>query len=274
MNYSEKLNHIIQKNKSNLVIGLDSDIEKIPSIFLKYESPVSEFNKLIIESTKDIAAGYKLNLAFYEFLEEKGIDAIRESLKAIPDESIKICDAKRGDIDNTAELYAKTYFDKYDFDSITLSPYMGEDSIAPFIKRKDKLVYILALTSNKGGKDFQMSKFDGKYLYELVIEKSLGWNENNNIGFVFGANHTAELNNFTSLHPDIPLLIPGIGAQDNDLRNLMNNLNSDNFLINSSRSIIYSAQKDCSEKEFTDSVRASAVKLNSEINKHSSPKYT
>lgn len=268
MNYIQKLNHIIQKNKSSLVIGLDSDIDKIPSLFLKYENPVSEFNKLIIESTKDIAAGYKLNLAFYEFLEEKGIEALRESLKAIPEESIKICDAKRGDIDNTAELYAKTYFDKFDFDSITLSPYMGEDSIAPFLKRKDKLVYILALTSNKGGKDFQMSKVDGKYLYELVIEKSLGWNESNNIGFVFGANHTAELNSFTSLHPEIPLLIPGIGAQDNDLKDLMSNLNSDNFLINSSRSIIFSAPKNCNEKEFTDKIRESAKKLNSELNSY------
>jgi len=261
-----KLNYIIKKNKSHLVIGLDSDIEKLPSLFLKYKNPVSEFNKLIIESTKDLVAGYKLNIAFYECLEEKGLEAIRDSMFSIPDESIKICDAKRGDIRNTSELYARTYFDKYNFDSITLSPYMGEDSIAPFISRKDKGVYILALTSNSGGKDFQTIKVNGKYFYEIVIEQSLKWNKNKNIGFVFGANHIEELKNFTSIHPEIPLLIPGIGAQANDLKNLVENLSSDNFVINSSRSIIYSSKKDCSEKEFVNSVRTATIDLNSGIN--------
>jgi orotidine-5'-phosphate decarboxylase len=268
LNYIEKLNHIIQKNKSNLVIGLDSDIEKLPAFFLQFNNPVSEFNKLIIESTKDISAGYKLNVAFYEYLEEKGIEAMRASAAAIPDDLIKICDAKRGDIENTSELYSRTYFDKYNFDSITLSPYMGEDSIAPFINRKNKGVYILALTSNPGGKDFQTLKIDGRYLYEIVIEKSLEWNKNKNIGFVFGANYINEINNFTSSNPDIPLLIPGIGAQENDLKYLMENLNSKNFVINSSRSIIYSAKKDCTENEFIDSIRNSSMKLNSEINKY------
>ncbi|MDQ3020565.1 MAG: orotidine-5'-phosphate decarboxylase [Bacteroidota bacterium] len=262
-----KLNYIIRKNKSNLVIGLDSDIEKLPLLFLKYKNPVSEFNKLIIESTKDLVAGYKLNIAFYECLEEKGLEAIRDSLFSIPNESIKICDAKRCDIENTSELYARTYFDKYNFDSITLSPYMGEDSISPFISRKDKGVYILSLTSNPGGKDFQTLRVNGKYLYEIVIEQSLKWNKNKNIGFVFGANHIKELKNFTSLHPEIPLLIPGIGAQVNDLKELIESLNSDNFVINSSRGIIYSAKKDCTEKEFVDFVRTAAIDLNSGINK-------
>jgi orotidine-5'-phosphate decarboxylase len=265
--YIEKLNHIIKKNKSNLVIGLDSDIEKLPSFFLKFNNPVSEFNRLIIESTKDISAGYKLNVAFYECLGEKGLTAVSESLSVIPDEMIKICDAKRGDIGNTSELYARTYFDKYNFDSITLSPYMGEDSITPFISRKDRAVYILGLTSNPGSNDFQTLKVDGKYLYEIVIEKSLQWNKNKNIGFVFGANYTNELNKFTSAHPEIPLLIPGIGAQENDLKSLMDNLKSENFVINSSRGIIYSADKECTENEFIDSIRDSAEKLNSGINK-------
>lgn len=268
MTYSEKLQSIIKKNKSNLVVGLDSDAEKLPSFFLKYKNPVSVFNKLIINSTKDITAGYKLNVAFYECLEERGLEAIRESLTDIPDELIKICDAKRGDMENTAEYYARTYFDKYNFDSITLSPYMGEDSIVPFIKRKNKAVYILALTSNPGGKDYQILRVGEKYLYEIVIEKSLKWNQNNNIGFVFGANHTMELKNFTSLNPEIPLLIPGIGAQNNDLKNLIESINSSNFVINSSRNIIYSASKECSETEFIESVRKSAVKLNSEINNY------
>ena len=266
MNYTEKLQNIIKKNKSNLVIGLDPDLSKIPSLFLKYKNPVLEFNKLIIESTKDLVAGYKPNMAFYECLGEQGVEAIRETVKAIPKEMIKICDAKRGDMGNTAEYYAKTYFDIYNFDSITLSPYMGEDSIAPFIKNEDKAVYILALTSNPGGSDFQKLKIDGKYLYEIILEKSLSWNKNNNIGFVFGANHISELNAFTSSHPEIPLLIPGIGAQANDLKTLLQNLHTKNFVINSSRNIIYSASKNCTEKEFTEAVSESAIRLNAEIN--------
>ena len=265
MNYTEKLQNIIKKNKSNLVIGLDPDLSKIPSLFLKYKNPVLEFNKLIIESTKDLVAGYKPNLAFYECLGEQGVEAIRETVKAIPEEMIKICDAKRGDMGNTAEYYAKTYFDIYNFDSITLSPYMGEDSIAPFIKKEDKAVYILALTSNPGGSDFQKLKIEGKYLFEIILEKSLSWNRNKNIGFVFGANHISELNIFTSSHPDVPLLIPGIGAQANDLKTLLNNLHTKNFVINSSRNIIYSASKDCSEKEFAAAVREGTIRLNSEV---------
>ncbi|HMS34233.1 MAG TPA: orotidine-5'-phosphate decarboxylase [Ignavibacteria bacterium] len=265
MNYTDKLQNIIIKNKSNLVIGLDPDLGKIPSLFLKYKNPVLEFNKLIIESTKNLVAGYKPNMAFYECLGEQGVEAIRETVKTIPDELIKICDAKRGDMGNTAEYYAKTYFDIYGFDSITLSPYMGFDSIEPFAKYKDKAVYILALTSNPGGSDFQKLKVDGKYLYELILEKSLSWNKNNNIGYVFGANHTSELNAFTSSHPDVPLLIPGIGAQSNDLKSLLQNLHTKNFVINSSRGIIYSAPLNCSEVQFSEAVKNSVNELNSLI---------
>lgn len=265
MIFTEKLQTIIKKRNSNLVIGLDPDLRKIPLIFLKYKNPVLEFNRLIIESSKDLVAGYKPNMAFYECLGEHGVQAIRETVKVIPDEMIKICDAKRGDMGNTAEYYAKTYFDIYDFDSITLSPYMGIDSIEPFTKYKDKAVYILALTSNPGGSDFQKLKVDGKYLYELILEKSLSWNKNNNIGFVFGANHTEELNKFTAANPEIPLLIPGIGAQANDLKTLLYNLHSKNFVINSSRGIIYSAPLECSELQFSEAVKKSVNELNSMI---------
>jgi orotidine-5'-phosphate decarboxylase len=267
MNYTEKLKSIVSANKSNLVIGLDSDLSKLPEIFLHYNHPVSEFNKIIIEVTKDIAAGYKLNAAFYECLGEEGIKAVRDSMNVIPENMIRICDAKRGDIDNSAEMYARTYFDVYGFDSITLSPYMGEDSVRPFLERKNKLVYMLALTSNKGHSDFQKLKCGDKYLYETVIEKSLEWSKDNNTGFVFGANHTQEIKKFTSENPGVSLLIPGIGAQSNDLNELMKCLNSpESYVINSSRGIIYPAKKDCTEKEFADAVRASAVKLNNEIN--------
>lgn len=266
MTYSKKLKEIISRNKSILIIGLDTDLKKIPSSFLKYKNPAGEFNKSVIECTKDIAAGYKLNIAFYEFLEEQGIEAVRETVKNIPESMIKICDAKRGDIENTAEMYAKTYFDKYDFDSITLSPYMGRDVLTPFLKRKGKCVYVLALTSNNSYSDMQLMKADSKYLYESVIDFSLSLSNGSNVGFVFGANHTDEIRSFTSRYPDVPLLIPGIGAQKNDLKKLMNSLRSELSVINSSRGIIYSSGTDCSEKEFSESVRNSAIELNHEIN--------
>jgi len=266
-NYNEKLKNISSKNKSNLVIGLDTDLSKLPTFILRFNHPVSEFNKLIIESTKNIVVGYKLNVAFYECLGEEGINGIRDAMNIIPADMLKICDAKRGDIDTSAEMYARTYFDIYNFDSITLSPYMGEDAVRPFLERENKLVYILALTSNSGHKDFQKLKVGDKYLYEEIIRKSLLWEKDNNIGFVFGANHTNEIKLFTAFNPQNSLLIPGIGAQANDLKELMNSLkSSDNYVINSSRAIIYSAKKDSNEKEFTDAVRESAVKLNQEIN--------
>lgn len=267
MNYTDKLKNIVSKNKSNLVIGLDPDLKKLPDMFLKYKNPVAVFNRLIIENTKDIVAGYKLNSAFYECLLEEGIVAIWHTLNLIPDDTIKICDAKRGDIDNSAEMYARTFFDDYNFDSVTLSPYMGEDSVAPFIRRKNKFAYILALTSNTGHSDFQKLKVGEKYLYEEVIDKSMKWNKENNIGFVFGANHTQEIQKFISAYPEIPLLIPGIGAQANDLKNLMKSLGrNENFVINSGRSIIYSTEKDCNENEFIEAVRKGAMQLNEEIN--------
>ena len=266
MNYIKKLQNIINKNSSNLVVGLDPDLDKIPDLFLKYKNPVAEFNKLIIESSKDIVAGYKPNVAFYECLGEQGVEAIRETVKAIPEDLMKICDAKRGDMGNTAEYYARTYFDIYDFDSITVSPYMGVDSVSPFLERKNKSVYILALTSNPGGNDFQRLKIGDKFLFEIVMEKCLEWNNNDNVGFVIGANHTEELDKFTKAHPEISLLIPGIGAQANDLDKLLNSLHTNNFVINSSRGIIYSAPKDCSESEFAESVRNAVNDLNISIN--------
>ncbi|MEO8447124.1 MAG: orotidine-5'-phosphate decarboxylase [bacterium] len=266
MKYTTKLQSIIKKNNSNVVIGLDPDLNKLPAIFMKYKNPVAEFNKLIINSTKDIVAGYKPNMAFYECLAEQGIEAIRETVEAIPEDMITICDAKRGDMGNTAEMYARIYLDNYNFDSITLSPYMGEDSIAPFIKNESKGVYIIALTSNPGAKNFQYLMTNGKPLYEVVVEKCLEWNKLGNIGFVFGANHSSELKKFTESNPEVPLLIPGVGAQESDLDELLKNLNTKNFVINSSRNIIYSASKDCTETEFTESVRHAAIALNDNIN--------
>lgn len=265
MNYTDKLSSIIRKNKSSLVIGIDPDIEKLPLFFLKEKNPVTHFGNLIIDCTKDIVAGYKLNSAFYEVLEEKGIEAMKNNLKAIPEDVVRICDAKRSDIENSAEMYARLFFDKLNFDSITLNPYMGEDSVSSFIKREGKFAYLLAATSNSGSKDFQNLIADGKPFFEWIVEKSRGWKNSKNIGYVFGANHTARLRDFTTKYPAVPLLIPGIGAQSNDLKLLIENLNSDIFVINSSRAIIYSADRNCTEDEFSKAVRNSAIKLNEEI---------
>jgi len=269
MNFTQKLNYISKKNKSNLVIGLDTDLKKIPDYFLKFENPVSEFNKTVIDATKDLCAGYKLNIAFYEFLEEKGIQAVRESLNSIPDDLIKICDAKRGDLDNTAEMYAAAFFDKYDFDSVTISPYMGTDSVLPFIKRKDKHVFVLALTSNRSSADFELLKAGDKFLYEHVTEKILSAGTEDNIGFVFGANYTSEINEFTAKHPGVSLLIPGIGAQGNDIDLLMENIMTENFVINSSRNIIYAAERSDDLNSISELIRSAALKVNESVNKRS-----
>ncbi|MBS1518759.1 MAG: orotidine-5'-phosphate decarboxylase [Bacteroidetes bacterium] len=266
MNFISKLSSIRKKNQSNLIVGLDTDPLKIPDVFHSSENPALEFNKAVIDSTKDICAGYKLNVAFYENLEEKGVQALRETLRYIPEDLLTICDAKRGDLDNSAENYASVYFDKLGFDSITISPYMGTDSVIPFIKRKDKHVFVLALTSNRSSSDFELLKSGDKYLYQHVTEKFLQTGDGKNIGFVFGANYVSEISDFTSSHPEVSLLIPGIGAQGNDLDELMNNLNSDNFLINSSRDIIYAAGKDDDPDLIKEKIRTAALRVNENIN--------
>jgi len=264
--YTTKLKKIIKKNNSHLVIGLDTDVNKIPKFFLKYKNPELQFNKLIIQSTKELVAGYKFNMAFYEAMDLKGFDTLKHSLGSIPADSIKICDAKRGDIENSDELYARAYYDNLDFDSITFNPYLGRDSIMPFTKRKDKLTYVLILTSNAGHEDFQKCKTGKEFLFDKVIEKCIEWNKNKNIGFVIGANHVNVIKRISSVYKNITILIPGIGAQKNNLALLLQNLHNNLFLINSSRGIIYSASMNSSKKEFVNNVRKSTFELNRRIN--------
>jgi orotidine-5'-phosphate decarboxylase len=255
MKYSEKLKKIIKKNKTNLIIGLDTDIKKIPKIFLNKKNSVFEFNKSIIKATKDIVAGYKLNLAFYEVLGKDYYETIKKTLDFIPDEMVKICDGKRGDIGNTDEYYARAYFDNMNFDSMTVNPFMGSDSVKPFLSRKDKGIYVLAITSNSGSEDFQKQKTGTKYLYERVIEKCIEWDGNKQIGFVIGANHTELIKKITTKYPEISILIPGIGAQGNDLGKLLKNIKNECFLINSSRAIIYDKDVFKNAKDYEDKVK-------------------
>lgn len=242
MNALEKLKEVNKKGKF-ICVGLDTDINKIPNYLLKYENPIYEFNKIIIENTSEISAAYKLNFAFYETLGEKGFEILKSTIDLIPREILIIGDAKRGDIGNTSEMYAKSLFEYFNCDASTLNPYMGYDSLLPFLNYNNKLNFILALTSNKGSEDFEKQKLEnGDFLFQYVIKKVNEWDVNNNCGFVFGATNLTELENNIELIKNKPILIPGVGAQGGSLEEvvkiLLNN-KVQNFLINSSRGIIY-----------------------------------
>jgi len=264
MDYIKLINKVISKKKSHLVIGLDPELSKIPAFIKKFRNPVFEFCRFIIESTYSLTAGYKFNVAFFESSGWKGVKTLEELIKFKPNNTIFICDAKRGDIGNTSEHYAKAYLDLMDFDAITASPYMGLDSVEPFLLRNEKGVYILALTSNQGANDFQILKSGNKHLYEIVIDKFLksGYN---NIGFVVGANNLKIIKKITEKSSVLPLLIPGVGAQGGKPEKLLNNLKNRYFLINSSRAIIYSGKYNEKEEEYRKKVIFECEKFNNVI---------
>ena len=209
MNKQELINQIKLK-KSFLCIGLDTDIQKIPEHLLKFDDPVFEFNKQIIDSTKDLCVAYKLNTAFYESNGINGWKSLMKTIEYIPKNIFSIADAKRGDIGNTSKMYAKTFFETMDFDSITVNPYMGSDSVEPFLDFNNKWVILLALTSNKGSEDFQnFSNQSNIKLYQQVIEKSMNWSDDSRIMYVVGATKSDSLKEIRKIIPDHFLLIPG-----------------------------------------------------------------
>lgn len=268
MNRQELISEIKRK-KSFLCIGLDSDINKIPKHLMGYEDPVFEFNKQIIDATIDVTVAYKPNLAFYESRGVKGLISLEKTIKYINSLDSKvftIADAKRGDIGNTSQQYAKSFFDEaqsgFNFDAVTVAPYMGEDSVSPFLSYKDKWIIVLALTSNKGADDFQQlavssqlsaisNNESNKKLYEVVIEKTVGWGSKENTMFVVGATRADMLTDVRKLIPDHFLLIPGVGAQGGSLSEVAKyGINKDcGLLVNSSRGIIFaSIENDFAEK--------------------------
>jgi len=256
----EKLVQHINEKKSLLCVGLDSDIQKIPTHLLDYEDPIFEFNKIIIDNTQDLAIAYKPNIAFYESLGSKGWDSLKRTVDYIPDNIFKIADAKRGDIGNTASLYAKTFFETLDFDAVTVSPYMGEDSVSPFLDFEDKWVILLAYTSNPGSQDFQNQTLEsGNKLYEEVLIKSQTYDNADRLMYVVGATHPDELRNIRKLVPEAFFLVPGIGAQGGSLTDVIENGKTKEYglLINSSRGIIYSS----SDTNFGKNARKEAQKL-------------
>jgi orotidine-5'-phosphate decarboxylase len=234
----------IKLKKSFLCVGLDTDIDKIPKHLLVTEDPIFEFNKAIIDATKDFCVAYKPNLAFYECLGIKGWESLRKTLEYIPDNCFTIADAKRGDIGNTSHYYAKTFFEYLNFDSVTVAPYMGEDSVTPFQEFAGKWVILLALTSNKGALDFQfMTDTKGEELYKKVLRKSSKWGSDENMMYVVGATRAEGIGEVRKLVPNHFFLVPGVGAQGGSLEDVANyGWNEDcGLLVNSSRAIIYAS---------------------------------
>jgi len=242
MNSQEKLRLKTDRN-FHICVGLDSDITKIPPHLLSATNPILEFNKTVIDATAELAAAYKINFAFYENWGIKGFQTLEETIKYIPKDVLIIADAKRGDIGNTSKKYAESVFDYFKCDSVTLHPYMGLDSIEPFLAFKDKISFILGLTSNPSAFDFEKQRLEnGRFLYQEVIHKINSWNINNNCGLVFGATKIDELKDNIESFNNMPILLPGVGAQGGSLEDVataFNQNNKSNYLINISRGLIY-----------------------------------
>jgi len=243
MNHSQLFENIVKK-RSFLCVGLDSEIEKIPSFLLKEKDPVFEFNRRIIDATHKYTVAYKPNVAFYECYGSKGWLTLESTVKYIRDnypDIFVIADAKRGDIGNTSKMYAKAFLENMPFDAITVAPYMGEDSVTPFLSYKDKWVVLLALTSNKGADDFQYHSDDGIKLFERVLSVSRKWGTTDNMMYVVGATRAEMLKDIRKLVPDHFLLVPGVGAQGGSLEEVAKyGMNSKcGLLVNSSRGIIF-----------------------------------
>lgn len=235
----------IQEKENFLCVGLDTDPTKIPEHLHQFDDPVFEFNKRVIDATKDHCVAYKPNIAFYEALGPKGWQSLAKTMDYIPDTHFTIADAKRGDIGNTSKMYAKTFFKTFNFDAITVAPYMGIDSVKPFLEFEDKWVILLGLTSNGGSDDFQKQKLSsGEFLYEKVLRKATEWGTEDNLMFVVGATHPKEFANIRSIVPNHFLLVPGVGAQGGDLAGVYRyGCNDDlGLLVNSSRGIIYKGE--------------------------------
>lgn len=262
MQRKELVAEILSK-RSFLCVGLDTDIRKIPPHLLDHPDPVAEFNRQIIEATHDLCVAYKPNIAFYEVYGPKGWESLQKTLSYIPANCFTIADAKRADIGNTSGMYASTFFDTYGFDSITLHPYMGRDSVEPFLQYPGKWSIILAMTSNSGSADFQFRQVEGMPLYERVLRTGMEWGTPDNTMFVIGATHGEMFAAVRRICPEHFLLVPGIGAQGGDLQAVVKNgINKEvGLLVNSARGIIYAS----SGEDFAERAREEALKLQQEM---------
>jgi orotidine-5'-phosphate decarboxylase len=263
---TQELNRQIKLKKSFLCVGLDVDLNKIPNYLLELEDPIFEFNKAIIDATHDLVVSYKPNIAFYEAYGIKGWQSLQKTINYINEkhpEIYTIADAKRGDIGNTSSMYAKAFFEDLNFDSVTVAPYMGKDSVEPFLAFENKHTIMLALTSNEGAFDFQTLNVEGKELYKQVLETSKTWKNAENLMYVVGATKTEYFSEIRKIVPDSFLLVPGVGAQGGSLSEVckygMNT--SVGLLINSSRAIIYASNG----SDFDKKAREETLKIQQEM---------
>lgn len=268
MNRSELVNQIKTK-RSFLCVGLDTDLKKMPEHLLKEEDPIFAFNKAIIDATADYCVSYKPNLAFYEAFGVKGFISFEKTIKYLkenyPNHFI-VADAKRGDIGNTSAMYARTFFDEYDVDSLTVAPYMGEDSVTPFLGYEGKWVILLALTSNKGSHDFQLTEDNnGERLFEKVLRTSQNWGNADNMMYVVGATQGRMFEDIRKIVPNHFLLVPGVGAQGGSLEEVCKyGMNKDcGLLVNSSRGIIYASKGE----DFAEQAAKNAKELQQQMDK-------
>ncbi len=253
----------IQLKRSYLCVGLDTDITKIPNHLQSNPDAVFKFNKQIIDATQDLCVAYKINTAFYEAMGLKGWEAMEKTVNYIPNDQFIIADAKRGDIGNTSSQYAKAFFETMNFDAITVAPYMGEDSVKPFLEFKNKWAIVLGLTSNAGSKDFEQRKIGDEFLYETVLKKVSSWGNINNLMFVIGATKASDLEDIRKIIPDHFLLVPGVGFQGGSLKEVSKyGMNKDcGLLVNASRAIIYASENE----DFATEARAIAQQYQSEM---------
>ncbi len=269
MNFKDKLAKIVKKNNSILCVGLDIDKEKMPKLlFESSKDPYFEFNKSIIDATKDLVCAYKLNMAFYEVLGKESFELLENTIDHIPKDVVIILDGKRNDIGNTARKYAQSLFETLNADAVTVNPYLGEDGVKPFLEYKDKCSFILCRTSNPSAVDFQDLKMQQMPLYQQVAEKIKEWSVHGNCGAVVGATYPEELKTIRSiLGEDVPLLIPGIGKQGGDVEKTVKygtNGKGEMAIINSSRGIIYAGK----DENFADASKNATISLKDEINKY------
>ncbi|WP_346318525.1 orotidine-5'-phosphate decarboxylase [Chitinophaga sp. YIM B06452] len=259
----QELVQLIRDRKSYLCIGLDTDIHKIPKHLLSHPDPMFAFNKAIIDATKDLCVAYKINTAFYECQGIRGWESLQRTVEYIPKEIFTIADAKRGDIGNTSSYYAKTFYETYGFDSVTVAPYMGHDSVQPFLEFHEKWAIVLGLTSNAGSADFQMQPLKNEKLYENVMRTAASWGSPDNMMFVVGATHAGMVADIRKILPDHFFLVPGVGAQGGSLKDISEKgMNKEvGLLVNASRAVIYAGN----DEKFADDARAAALQLQEEM---------
>jgi orotidine-5'-phosphate decarboxylase len=261
VNFREKLEQAWERSGSLLCVGLDPDPARMPI------DDVAEFNLRIIEATHDLACAYKPNVAFYEALgPERGYAALRRTLDAIPSHIITIADAKRGDVEHTARAYVRAFYDDLGFDAATVNPYLGHDSVAPWIERPEKAAILVCRTSNPGAPDFQDLQTDGRPLYEAVAERARTWDKHGNVGLVVGATYLAEMRRVRAICPGMPILVPGIGAQAGALEDAVRaglDAQGRGLIVNASRGITYAS----GGADFAQAARREALRLRDEINR-------